>query len=481
MSANESELSVNTAMLPGTHIHLVGIGGAGISAIARVLLGLGYRVSGSDMQANAQTEELQAEGATVFVGHSAENILGARLLVISSAIPTDNPEVVAAHAADIPVLKRADFLGRLMVGKRGIAVAGSHGKTTTTAMIAHLVIASGLDPTVIVGGVMPTLGSNGRAGQGDVFIIEADEYDHMFLGLKPEIAVVTNIEHDHPDIYHTEAAYLTAFTQFVNLLPEHGLLIACADDAGVLQLLERDLPAITICRYGLTEDEVLCAVELRRNALGGTDFLVLQEGALVGLMRLRVPGYHNVRNALAAIAVALELGIDAGTIQTALASFGGVGRRFQEIATVGGVTVVDDYAHHPTEIQMTLQAARQRYPGRRVWAVWQPHTFSRTRLLLEDFATCFEEADRVIGLDIYRSREKDTLGVTTAQVIEMMDHPYARYIGRIEDAADYILDRVLPDDVILTLGAGDGNKVGELIVADLQRRVKNQNGNAHEH
>lgn len=480
MSASESNLSAGIAMQPGMHIHLVGIGGAGISAIAQVLLGLGYRVSGSDMQTNTQTVELQAAGATVFVGHSAEHIAGARLLVISSAIPHDNPEVVAARAADVPVLKRADFLGRLMVGKRGVAVAGSHGKTTTTAMISHLVIAAGLDPTVIVGGIMPTLGSNGRAGQGDVFIVEADEYDHMFLGLKPEIAVVTNIEHDHPDIYETEAAYLNAFTQFVNLLPSHGLLIACADDAGVLQLLDRDLPTRNICRYGLTEDEVLCAVELRRNALGGTDFLVLQEGALVGLMRLRVPGYHNVRNALAAIAVALELGIDAGTIQTALASFGGVGRRFQEIATVGGVTVVDDYAHHPTEIQMTLQAARQRYPGRRVWAVWQPHTFSRTRLLLEDFATCFEEADRVIGLDIYRSREKDTLGVTTAQVIEMMDHPYAHYIGRIEDAADYILDRVLPDDVILTLGAGDGNKVGELIVADLQRRVKNLNGNAHE-
>jgi UDP-N-acetylmuramate--alanine ligase len=452
----------------------VGVGGAGISAIARVLLASDFTVSGSDMQANARTEQLEADGATIFIGHAAAQIGDADLLVISSAIPESNPEVLAAHERGIPVFKRADFVGRMMTGVRGVAIAGTHGKTTTTAMIADIAIAAGLDPTVIVGGVSPTIGANGRAGKGDVFIVEADEYDHMFLGLQPTIAVVTNIEHDHPDIYPTDAAYLDAFREFVALLPQDGLLVVCSDDPGVMQLLNNGLPDVTICTYGLDEDaglSGLSAVELRRNALGGTDFLVLEHGELVGLMRLRVPGYHNVRNAVAAIAVARALGIDAGTIQSALASFGGVGRRFQEIGTVGGVTIVDDYAHHPTEIQMTLQAARQRYQGRRLWAVWQPHTFSRTRLLLEEFAACFEEADRVIALDIYRSREQDTLGMDTEAVIAAMDHPYARHIGRIPDAADYILDRVLPDDVILTLGAGDGNQVGVLILEGLQARV----------
>ncbi len=457
------------------HIHIVGIGGAGMSAIARVLLGRGFTVSGSDAQANALTAALTAEGATVFEGHSAENVAGADLLAISSAIPAENPEVVAANEQAIPVLKRADLLGLMMADNIGIAVAGSHGKTTTTGMISQLLMACDLDPTVIVGGVLPEIG-NGRFGQGDYFVVEADEYDRMFLGLRPELAVITNIEHDHPDIYATEDAYVTAFADFAALLPADGRLIACGDDPGVAKLLAQlDLPAsVETTTYGIggegqTYD--VQAIDCRPNQLGGTDFLVEHDGQVVGLARLRVPGLHNVRNALAAIIVGLDLELEFRAIVQALARFGGVERRFQVTGEAGDVIVIDDYAHHPTEIRATLAAARQRYPGRRLWAVWQPHTFSRTRLLLEQFAASFDEADRVVVLDIYRSRETDTLGMDSAVIVNAMSHPKAVHIAARREAADYLLDRVRPDDVVITLGAGNGDVVGKWVLEGLQTRV----------
>lgn len=453
------------------HTHFVGIGGSGMSAIARVVAGRGGIVSGSDMQDSDRVAQLRSEGMMVMIGHSAENIAGADKLVISSAIPENNPEVVAARRHGVPVLKRADFLGDLMHGTRGVGVAGSHGKTTTTGMIAHIALSVGLDPTVIVGGEVPTIGANGRPGQGDVFVVEADEYDYMFLGLQPEIAVITNIEHDHPDMFPTWDSYLDAFTRFARLVPAGGMIVACTDDPGVRELVARGDYDATFLQYGISAEAALRAVDIRPNPMGGADFLALEEDSLVGLMRLRVPGEHNVRNALAAIAVARALGVDNGAIQAALATFGGVGRRFQEIGTVGDVTIIDDYAHHPTEIRMTLKAARQRFPGRRIWAVWQPHTYTRTRMLLDAFAASFDDADRVIALDIYRSREQDTLGVDAGQVVAAMDHPYARHIGRIEDAAAYILDRIVPDDVVLTLGAGDGNRVGQYVLNGLEQRV----------
>jgi UDP-N-acetylmuramate--alanine ligase len=358
----------------------------------------------------------------------------------------------------------------------GIAVAGSHGKTTTTGMIAQILLHAGLDPTIIVGGVLPMLESNGRYGEGDYFLVEADEYDHMFLGLRPEVIIITSLEHDHPDIFPTMESYTEAFEQFVGLLPGDGRLIICADAPGTAEFLANAaLPDVEITTYGVPEgaDERLDvdyqALDCRSNPLGGTDFLVEVDKQVIGLARLRVPGHHNVRNALAAIIVALDLEIDFNTIQHALAEFGGVGRRFQIIGEAKDVTVIDDYAHHPTEIQATLAAARQRYPGRRLWAVWQPHTYSRTKLLLDQFAASFADADRVVALDIYRSRETDTLGISTATVLEKMTHPHVVHIPAREDAAAYILDRVRPGDVVLTLGAGDGDAVGRWVLEGVKK------------
>jgi len=466
---------------PGSHLHLVGIGGSGISAIAKVLLGRGYVVSGSDMQQNELTESLAQQGATIFRGHSAEHIAGADAMVISSAVPPSNPEVIAANEQGIPVLKRAEVLGQLMLESIGIAVAGTHGKTTTTAMIAHVLIEAGLDPTVVMGGVLPSIGANGRHGSGDYFVVEADEYDHMFLGLRPEVIIITSLEHDHPDIFPTMDDYLASFRDFASLLPSSGQLIACIDDAGVAGFLPSlNLPGVELTTYGIMSDESepssasYLALDCRPNQLGGTDFLVEAEDQIIGLARLRVPGLHNVRNALAAIIVALELEISFDDIRQSLAGFGGVGRRFQVIGEVGGVTVIDDFGHHPTEIQATLAAARQRYPGRRLWAVWQPHTYSRTKLLRDQFAASFGDADRVIALDIYRSRENNSLGIDTAAVVAAMNDPKATHISGIEEAASYILDRIHPDDVLLTLSAGDGNLVGSQVLADLRNRINKE-------
>lgn len=472
-------MTVDFELKEGMHLHLVGVGGSGISAIASVLLDRGYEISGSDLQENEIIESLRDRGAVVTIGHIKENIRGADALVISSAIPTDNPELSAAREAGVPILKRSDFLRYLMAGQVGIAVAGTHGKTTTTAMIAHILLELGYDPSVILGGSLPGIGGNGRAGAGDYFVIEADEYDHMFLGLRPEIAVITNIEHDHPDIFPTLAEYLDAFCEFVALLPQNGKLIVSGEDEGIAEMLaEVKMPGVERVTYGLVETEMaaadiqLKAIDYRPNQLGGTDFVVIDGDRTIGLVRLRVPGLHNVRNALAAIAVTLDLGLDFGRVCRALADFGGVGRRFQVLGEVGGVAVIDDYAHHPTEIEATLAAARQRYGDRRLWAIWQPHTFSRTRMLLPRFATSFADADRVVALDIYRSRETDTLGIHTADVASGIQHPDVQYIGRKEEAVDYLFDRIRPGDVVLTLGAGDSNQVGERLLEKLRTRVE---------
>ena len=460
---------------PNMRFHLVGIGGSGMSAIARVLLGRGFVVSGSDMRLNEMTAVLQQNGATIYEGHRAENVAGADAVVISSAIPAGNPEIGAAQAAGLPILKRAELLGQLMAEKIGLAVAGTHGKTTTTGMIAQILLAAELDPTIIVGGVLPALGSNGRYGEGDYFLVEADEYDNMFLGLRPELAVITSLEHDHPDIFPTEADYWAAFSRFARLLPENGHLILCGSDPGVQKFRRQlDAPGVEITTYGIGEEGTAVydyqALDIRPNQLGGSDFLVEAAGQMIGLARLRVPGRHNVLNALAAVIAGLDVGVDFNVIRTALADFGGINRRFQLVGQAAGVTIIDDYAHHPTEIRATLQAARQRYPGRRLWAVWQPHTYSRTKLLLDAFASSFAGADRVVALDIYRSRETDTLGVDTAVVVNSMNHPHAIHIPRRADAAAYVLDRLRPGDVVLTLGAGDGYEVGQWILDGLKSR-----------
>jgi UDP-N-acetylmuramate--alanine ligase len=451
------------------HVHLVGIGGIGLSAIARVLHGWGYRVSGSDEQPSTLTRALAAEGLTVFVGHRAEQVVDADIVVVSSAIPEDNLEVLEARRRGLPLVKREPFLGDLTRGKTTIAVAGTHGKTTTSAMIAWILVQAGLDPTFIVGGVLQNLGSNARAGAGSLFVIEADEYERTFLGLRPDVAVITTLEHDHPDCYPTFAEMRTAFSQFVERVAEGGLLVVCGEDKEGKALADR-LPdrGCRVETYGLEPvwDWWAQGVQLGNSAA----FEVWREGKHLGICALQVPGRHNVLNALAALAASSEAGVDFGLAVAALTRFRGTERRFEVKGQAAGVTVVDDYAHHPTEIRVTLSAARLKYPGRALWAVFQPHTYSRTLALLDDFAAAFDDADHVLVTGIYAARESDTLGVSGADVVNRMVHPDAQYIIGLEDVAATLVDRVEPGDVVITLGAGDGYLVGERLLQSLQER-----------
>jgi UDP-N-acetylmuramate--alanine ligase len=467
-------------MMQSQNIFLIGIGGAGLSAIATVLLEQGYAVSGSDLYASPSTDRLARLGATVHIGHAAENLGDADLVVASSAVPDDNPELKEAHRRGIPVFKRAEWLGQMMAGKRGVAVAGTHGKTTTTAMIALILRDAGLDPTFIVGGDIPQLGTNAAAGTGDVFVIEADEYDHTFLGLRPEIAVITVVEWDHPDCYPTPESMIQAFQQFIALVPPEGLLIACADDPGVQELLgeicqHSNLPTTQpsnppITTYGLNPDNLWRATHLHPNALGGYDFTVDSAEQQLGEVSLTIPGTHNVQNALASLAVADWLGVSLDQAATTLADFTGVGRRFEIKAEVAGVLVVDDYAHHPTEIRATLAAAKTRYPERTLWTVFQPHTYSRTRALLDDFAAAFSDADHVIVVDIFPAREIDDGSVHSRDIVARMEHPGARYIAALDAAANFLFGQLRPGDVLLTLGAGDGYQVGEMVIEKIRSR-----------
>ncbi len=466
-------------------IHLVGVGGAGLSAIAGYLQERGFTISGSDQRPNEATDELAARGAPIFRGHHAEHVTGAgldlppaSLVLISSAVAENNPEVSAAHAAGIPVLKRADLLGPLLAGQHGIGVAGTHGKTTTTSMIATILLRGGMDPSFIVGGRLDVGPAEGalksvtvasRAGQGP-FVIEADEYDGMFLGLRLEVAVVTNVEWDHVDCYPTPGDFAAAFRKFVGQLPADGLLVACADDAGALALREAVPAGVQVRTYGITESADWTAREVRPNAAGGLDAEVWFEGQTVATLSLPVPGRHNVRNALAALAVAHWHHIKPAWAAAMLCDFKGAGRRFELVGEAGGVTVIDDYAHHPTEVAATLSAARLRYGTRRIWAVFQPHTYSRTQALLSAFANSFEDADVALFLDIYAAREKIDLGMHSRQLVAVIDHPNAQYIGDIEAAADHLLAHVEPDDVVITMSAGDGNRVGTLLLAGLRAR-----------
>lgn len=449
----------------GRHVHFIGIGGAGLSAIARVLMERGATVSGSDLNLSPAAEALAREGARVYIGHRAENVAGADVVIASSAVREDNVEVQAARAAGIPVLRRAQVLGQLMEGHIGIAVAGTHGKTTTTAMIATILWEAGLDPTFIVGGTLVGPGINARAGGGPHFVVEADEYDRTFLGLAPRIAVVTNVEHDHPDCYPTFADFRAAFAEFVARIPPDGLLVACWDHPAAQELgRERQARGGRVAFYGREKGAEWTARRVHANPSGGTDFYAVRSGRTLGEVRLRVPGEHNVLNALAALAVAEEVGVPFPTARAALSGFRGVGRRFEVKGEAEGVVVVDDYAHHPTEIRATLAAARQRFPGRPIWAVWQPHTYSRTKALLEEFAGAFDGADHVVVLPIYAARESDTLGVSSADVVARMRHPDARVVGSREEAVALLGTEVRPGDVVLTLGAGDGDKVGEWLL-----------------
>lgn len=442
---------MNTLPDAPAHIHIVGIGGAGMSAIARVLLGRGYMVSGSDRQPNAVSDALAQDGAVVYIGHAAEQIAGAQLVLISSAVPPDNPEVLAANAVGVPVLKRREALGALTAGYDVIAVAGTHGKTTTSALITHLLIEAGLDPTYIVGGVLLNTGTNAGVGKSNWFVIEADEYDMMFLGLHPKIAVITNIEHDHPDMFATLADVLDAFRQFADHVRPDGMLVVCAEDRNASDLAHKVAKPIVF--YG----------EWYPGDANVLDYLV-QDICDTSIFS----GRHNLLNADATITVAKQLGIPKEDAIKMLCSFKGVARRMELIGTTAdNVAIYSDYGHHPTAIKATLDGASDRFPGQSCWAVWQPHTYSRTHLLAREFSEAFARADHVLITDIYAAREQPSPGPTEDDIAQMAreaGHRDARHSGSLAATADILRRETQPGDVVIIFSAGDAPTIADRLL-----------------
>lgn len=447
------------------HIHLVGIGGIGMSGIAEVLLNLGYRVSGSDVKLSSNTERLAGLGGRIYEGHSAANVEGAHVIVTSTAVRQDNVEVIEAVRRQIPVIPRAEMLAELMRLKYGIAIAGSHGKTTTTSMVATVLDRAGFDPTMVVGGRVNALGTNAKLGRGDFMVVEADESDKSFLKLSPTIAVITNIDREHLDCYKDINEIRDCFVEFVNKVPFYGVVIICLDDTNVQEII----PRITrrVITYGLRSQAEVAASEVHiLRETFGSEFTVKRRGEELGRVRLNVPGEHNVGNALAAVAVALDLEIEFSLIAAALESFRGTERRFQIKGRIeterDGILVVDDYGHHPTEVQATLAAAKS--SGRRLVVLFQPHRYTRTEKLFAEFARSFYDADVLLICDIYPASEDPIEGVTAAALadeIERFGHRNVSYIGGVESGAAALAEAVQPGDLVLTLGAGNGWRAGE--------------------
>jgi UDP-N-acetylmuramate--alanine ligase len=449
-------------------IHFIGIGGSGMSGIAEILLNLGYRVTGSDQRRNDAVEHLEQLGAKIFVGHAAANVEGSHVVVYSSAVSRDNVEVRAAHERQIPVIPRAEMLAELMRLKYGIAVAGTHGKTTTTSMIGAVLAEGRYDPTIVVGGRVTSLGSNARLGQGEYLVAEADESDGSFLKLAPTIAVVTTIDAEHLDHYGTLEAICEAFRVFVSKVPFYGSAVLCLDQPNIQRLIPR--LEKRIITYGLESSADLVARHLQLAGMTSR-FEVYQRGALLGECTLQIPGRHNVLNALAAVGVGLDVEIPFVTIQKALAGFAGVQRRFQVRGSAAGVTVVDDYGHHPAEIRATLAAAKAGFDCR-VVTVFQPHRFTRTHHLRQEFLTAFNQADVLIVMDIYAAGESPMPGVTAedlANGIRAHGHRNVTYLGSDRARiAQHLCEITRPGDLVLTLGAGDVSLLGPEILKALE-------------
>ncbi|MEM8484254.1 MAG: UDP-N-acetylmuramate--L-alanine ligase [Bacteroidota bacterium] len=436
-------------------VHMVGIGGIGMSSIAEVLLHRGYNVSGSDLTKSDITAHLESMGATIYEGHDAAHIEGADVVVHSSAIKADqNPETLEAERNRIPLIPRAVMLGELMRMKYGIGIAGTHGKTTTTTMAGLVVAEGGFDPTIIVGGKVATFGSNAVAGEGDIIVIEADEYDRTFLRLTPSLAVITNIEVDHLDIYEDLDDIKGAFVEYANSVPFFGAAIVCLDDPNVQAIMgkiDRRVRTYGMSRQAQVRAEHIQAVGLQ------TKFEVYLDQTKLGDVLLNAPGVYNVYNALAAIAVGIELDMSFELICAGLSKFTGVNRRFQLIGEQDGITVIDDYAHHPTEVRATLGAASAGWPERRIVAVFQPHLYSRTRDCKEDFARAFFDADIVVLTEIFGAREAPIPGIEGRMLADLAlqyGHRDVHFVSDLEELAEYLKEIVLPGDVVITLGAG---------------------------
>ncbi len=458
-------------------IHFVGIGGIGMSGIAEVLLNLGYQISGSDLKSSAVTERLAALGASTFVGHAAANITGADVVVTSSAIKVDNPEVAEARRLHVPVIQRAEMLAELMRLKYGIAVAGMHGKTTTTSMVAAVLAAGGLDPTVVVGGRVDAMGSNARLGKSQYLVAEADESDRSFLKLSPILSVVTNIDREHMDCYRDMRDVRRTFLEFMERVPFYGLVVGCYDDAVLRRLLPRVHRRVTTYGTSQGSDFLIRAgsSSVRSSSVGSSPlvrFHVTYKEKDLGEFTLHVPGVHNVLNATAAMAVGTALDIPAEQIRTALDGFRGVDRRFQLKGKVADVSVIDDYGHHPTEIRATLAAARQ-CGFRRVHVIFQPHRFTRTRDLMNEFATAFGDADTLCLLDIYPASEKPIEGITAealARRIGGARNGKVAYAPSFADAVATVAALAQPGDMVLTLGAGSVWQLGGMILQKLEEK-----------
>jgi UDP-N-acetylmuramate--alanine ligase len=449
------------------NIHFVGIGGIGMSGLAEILASTGFSVSGCDAAASQTTRRLAAAGIPVSIGHDPGHPAGADLVVISSAIRKDHAELEEARRLRIPVIRRAEMLGEITRLKRGVGVAGTHGKTTTSAMIATILAEAGLDPTLIVGGVLRNYATNARFGTGEWLVVEADEYDRSFLTLHPEIAVITNIEADHLDIYSGIEEIRSTFAEFAARVPFYGTVVACSDDANVVALLD-SLEKRQI-RYGLGAGAELRAIDVAFEERGSR-FTVTRAGERIGEIALEVPGEYNVRNALAAIGVALELDLPFPTIATGLERFTGVERRFQLLGTFRGALVIDDYAHHPTEVKATLEAARSGYRGRRIIALFQPHLYSRTRDFQEEFAEALALADISFVAPIYPAREQPIEGVSSELITEAAARRGFRNVrgleGNLANIADAVRAELQENDLFVTMGAGNVHEVGERLVGE---------------
>lgn len=456
----------------GQHVHFIGIAGAGLSAIARILILRGYHISGSDLRANADTQALADLGAIIHQGHHENYIDSSDFIIRSSAVKDNHVEVLAAQAKNIPVYKRSDIIAAIMSDKDTVAIAGTHGKTTTTSMVSHVLIETGQDPSYIVGGAIANTGLNADAGDGQAFVIEADEYDNMFHGLNPQIAVITSVEFDHPDFFKTPDDLNQSFTKFVDKLEEDGLLICCSDDALTRSFGQnRKELGFSVITYGLNADADWRATNIRYEN-NKTLYDVIADDDFQGTVVLDTPGKHNILNSMVALIIVDTYGVSFADSAKALSSFKGTGRRFDIRAEIDDIIIVDDYAHHPTAIVTTIDATRQRYPKHDLWAVWQPHTFSRTQTLWADYTKAFDEAHHVIVTDIYAAREKaeDFPDVTIPRLLSDMSHSDQHHFPTFDAIVAYLTQSVTSPAVILIMSAGDAPEIGIEFVKQLEAK-----------